>query len=189
MGFLGGYHFTQTPFRNCSAVLERGRVKTQRENGTATKNKEHLQRVCAASSRSEQPVWVTRMQEEAQWFESVLYCIFMAVTTGSSGVFFSPEGLCFPWLTLPVPPCRATPSSCSTTMATLRSCPCGCAGCWRNGDPRDPSELCCTPAALPRPGSPALDSQFIQILFYSKYFLEASPKSGDLLAAFSSPPR
>ncbi|XP_075287942.1 dual specificity mitogen-activated protein kinase kinase 5 isoform X2 [Opisthocomus hoazin] len=35
----------------------------------------------------------------------------------------------------------ATRSSCSTTTATQKSCPCGCAGCWRSGGrPRDPSE-------------------------------------------------
>lgn len=132
-----------------------------------------------------QAVWITRMQEEAWGVESVLYCIFMAVTTGCPSVFFFPEGLCFSWLILPVPLCRATPSSCSTTTATPRSCPCGCAGCWRSGDPRDHSELCGIPRAPPGPGSPALDSQFIQIMFYSKYSLEASTKSGYLLAAFS----
>ncbi|XP_074900758.1 dual specificity mitogen-activated protein kinase kinase 5 isoform X1 [Buteo buteo] len=36
----------------------------------------------------------------------------------------------------------ATHSSCSTTMGMQKSCPCGCAGCLRNGDrPKDHSEL------------------------------------------------
>lgn len=96
----------------------------------------------------------------------------MTVTTGCSDVCFpqkknpnlfgfSLQGLCLPWLTLPVPLSRATRSSCSTTTGTQKSCPCGCAGCLRNGEPpRDHSEPDGLPAtrkaaAPPGPAAPA----------------------------------
>lgn len=54
----------------------------------------------------------------------------------------SQEGLCLSWLSLPILLSRATHSSCSITMGMQKSCPCGCAGCLRNGDrPKDHSEL------------------------------------------------
>lgn len=51
-GFLG-YHFTQAPFSNCTAVLERGWVKTQREKGVSTKSNEHFQGVLGRGLREE----------------------------------------------------------------------------------------------------------------------------------------
>lgn len=94
----------------------------------------------------------------------------MTVTTGCSNVFFSKkkikkinlfgfswEGLCLSWLILPILLSRATHSSYSTMMGMQKLCPCGCAGCLRNGDqPKDHSELDWLTAARKTTAHPGL---------------------------------
>lgn len=90
-------------------------------------------------------LWITVLLQFCDCNHRMLHCIFSKIRgkKKKKQLFgFSQEGLCWPWLTVPILLSRATCSSCSTTTGTPRWCPCGCAGCWRSGgQPRGRSEL------------------------------------------------